>query len=474
MLIIILGFLLAVGTYFVARFLSNRYIENYYTTEAAKTDREIAYLRDLQNYVTGNGISSDDTEKITDWANENKYVYFLIYKDNEIFFSSDMIPDISDTKTDDIGEDTDADTDGQAASSGSKPTAKDDSLGSGITISYPSREELKKYAEENGLFELEMKDGSLLVAVAEFTEYLYYDIANIASLMLAVLVLTLVLVIYLRRIISRVKQLDRNVMEVARGDINRPVTSHGYDEIARLSANVESMRSAIITSMEAELDARQANTELITAMSHDIRTPLTVLLGYLEMMKNEAEDEKMRTYAAVSERTAMRLKDLSDDMFNYFLAFGSTKESFNIEEYNAATLFEQMLSEPMILLGEQGYELDYKFDTGNMPSDGIVMTDAPKLMRIVDNIFSNLSKYADRSAPVLVSAVADPERFTLEVKNRVRKDKEKAESNGIGLKTCSRLATFVAESFVYSEEGDMFSVKLTVKILDPGAKEADT
>ncbi len=473
-LIIILAIMIAVGTYFTALFLSNGYIEDYYITEKAKNDREIAYLRNLQDYVTRNGISSDDTKQITDWANENKYVYFLIYKDNELFFSSDMIPkpDTGNTgDTADGGEgdrpDSGATGDSPESKPSQKPSGGDDSLGSGITVTYPTRDELKKYAEENGLFELEMKDGPLLVAVAEFTEYLYYDIANIASLLFAMLVLIFVLIFYFRRIISRIKRLDRNVMEVASGDINRPVTAHGYDEIARLSANVESMRSAIIKSMEEERDARQANAELITAMSHDIRTPLTVLLGYLEMMKNEADSDKMRTYAAVSENTAMRLKNLSDDMFNYFLAYGSTKESFNIEEYDAQTLFEQMLSEPMILLNEKGYDIEYTFDTSRMQKGAMVLTDAPKLMRIVDNIFSNLAKYADKDAPVCISAEADGERFVLQIKNRVRRDKSKTESNGIGLKTCSRLSSFIAESFDYSEDDGVFSVRLTIRLSLP-------
>ncbi len=464
-IVILIGIASAAGIYNISRFIGNNYIEKYYVTAEQRTAREKNYIRDLQNYITSNKISSEETEKIASWAQNNRYVYLLIYKDNELFFSSDMIPKPEDGENSD-GENTEdgsqTDTD-DGEESETKPSEKDDSYGSGITVQFPTREELKKYAEENDLAPLEMKDGMLLASVAEFTEYFYYDFANILSLILGMLALALVIIFYFKRIISRVKRLDRNVMEVANGNINQPVVADGYDEIARLSANVESMRSSIIKSMEEEQEARRANAELITAMSHDIRTPLTVLLGYLEIMKNEAEDEKMRAYAQVSESTAMRLKDLSDDMFNYFLAFGSTKETFDIEEYNALTLFDQLLSEPMILLGENGYTVDYNYAVDDRFSGAVVQTDAPKLMRIVDNIFSNLSKYADKDYPVKFSVTADSDRFVITVKNRKKADNNEAESNGIGLKTCARLASFVADSFDYGEENEEFFVSLKIK-----------
>ncbi len=461
-LIILFGLLSAVGLYFTVRFFGYNYIDTNYTTEEARELREENYIYELQRYVTENEISSEDTERIADWAQAKRYVYLLIYKNNELFFSSDMLP-----KPDgDEGEEDPLPDEGEGEDT-EKPSGKDDSYGSGITVQFPTREELKKYAEENDLRELIMEDGMLLASVAEFTEYFYYDFANIASLVFAMLLLVLILVLYFRRIISRVKRLDRNVMEVASGDIHTPVRGGGYDEIARLSANVESMRSSIIKGIEDEREARRANAELITAMSHDIRTPLTVLLGYLEIMKNEAENEKMRDYAAASENTAMRLKNLSDDMFNYFLAFGSTKENFNIEEYDAATLFEQMLSEPLILLTENGYKLDYTLDSSAMPVGARVLTDAPKLMRIVDNIFSNVSKYADIESPIVFRSVSDGERVTVEIKNRKKKNTDTAESNGIGLKTCQRLATFVAESFEFCDGEEDFTVRLSVKLMEP-------
>ncbi len=461
------------------------YIENYYVSEEKREIREAEYIESLRSYITKNGISSEDADMIARWSQDNRYVYLLVYKNDELFFSSDMLPENpGDKPTEeepDEEQDPDQTPDGEEPSGEApedapsdeegenqgKPDDSDGSFGSGITVDFPSREELKKYAEENDLYELEMTDGMLFASVAEFTEYLYYDVANIASLIISTIALAVILINYFRRIISRVKRLDQSVMVVAEGDINHEIKSSGYDEIARLSGNVENMRCTILESIEDERKARQANTELITAMSHDIRTPLTVLLGYLEVMKDAAKDDTMREYVDATERTAMRLKSLSDDMFNYFLAFGSTKENMDIQEYDATVLLLQMLSEHLLLLSENGYKLEYAFDNDKLPAGSTLKTDAPKLMRVVDNIFSNVTKYADKSKPVFVGGRVEQDLCIIEIKNQKPREKSEAESNGIGLKTCERLASFVAENFEVSETDTDFTVKLTIKIFPP-------
>ena len=481
LLVIIFGVIASAVAFILVRQAGLYYINNYYVSEENREMREAEYIADLRSYITHNGISSDDTDMIARWSQGNRYVYLLVYKNDELFFSSDMLPEKpedkpTDDETDepeqppDSDEPTDENPDApsdEEDKNQDKPNDGDGSFGSGITVDFPSREELKKYAEENDLYELEMSDGILFASVAEFTEYLYYDIANIASLIISTIALAIILVNYFRRIISRIKKLEQSVMLVAEGDINHKIKSSGYDEIARLSGNVENMRCTILESIEDERRARRANTELITAMSHDIRTPLTVLLGYLEVMKTTAKDDTMREYVDASERTAMRLKSLSDDMFNYFLAFGSTKENMDIQEYDAAMLFVQMLSEHLLLLSEKGHKLEYAFDIDKLPEGSTVKTDAPKLMRIVDNIFSNVTKYADKEKPVFIGGRVEGDNCIIEVKNKKLQGDGTAESNGIGLKTCERLATFVAEDFEVIETDTDFAVRLTVKIFPP-------
>ena len=444
MITILIGAMMAGGIYLVARFFTDFIIDNYYADASSKINREADYVEDLQKFVTENNMSSEDHAKIGDWVLRNRYVYLMIYKDSELIFSSDMVD--PDDETPNIGQGTSG----------------------GITVEYPKREELIEYAEKNGLYPIATSDGMLFASVAEFTEYLYYDIANLASLGLAVIVMALFIINYFRRVIDRIKRLAADVTVVSDGNMNHAILSEGYDEISKLSSDVEQMRTSILENLARERKIMDANNELITSISHDIRTPLTVLLGYIDVMKDRAEgDEVMSGYLAASEKTAMRLKNLSDDMFKYSLAFGTPEEGVRLEEYDAATLLDQMLSEHVLLLGEQGYRVEY--DTARLASlDGAtVRTDAQYLMRIVDNIFSNLTKYADKNERIRISVSEFGGLIELTVINRVAKDIDKVESTGIGLKTCARLAEIIADGFEYIKGEDSFCVTLTLRATRP-------
>ena len=208
-------------------------------------------------------------------------------------------------------------------------------------------------------------------------------------------------------------------------------------------------------------------------MSHDIRTPLTVLLAYLDIMKMNAEDETMNNYIAASKKTALRLKQMSDDMFNYFLVYGSGAE-IELQECDAGTLVDQMLAEHILIMREQGYDIVYNMEGSSEDIlDGIVLiTDPPQMMRIIENIFSNITKYADREKPVTVNISVDTDEMTIKVDNFVDKNPNNAKKNGIGHKTCMKLASAMDMRFSAEENDGVFTCYLAVPII-PQIEYAD-
>jgi signal transduction histidine kinase len=271
---------------------------------------------------------------------------------------------------------------------------------------------------------------------------------------------------YFFDITKRITRLGKEVTAVADGDMNRTITADGEDEITRLCTDVEYMRSSMLENIEKERAALEANRELITAMSHDIRTPLTVLLGYIDIMKLNAPDGDMQQYIEASERTALRLKKMSDDMFSYFLAYGGNIE-ISIQECDARTLIDQMLSGHVFLLREQGYSIDFNFEgeENGFLSDVIVVTDPPQLMRIVENIFSNIMKYADKDRPVSVFVGAETDEMTIRVSNYVKPNPDEAQKNGVGLRSCMKLANAMDVRFSSEEENGVFTSLMHVPII---------
>lgn len=523
---------IALALFFVSNFLFDRYIENKYLSSESKAERAEEHKNDLQSFVTSNGLSCSDTKKIAEWAQGNRYLYILIYKDDQLLFESgqyedengaesgenkenaDDNPDNSvenggendpDTGTGDGGDgDTSdgADTgdgtedggstdggegtggdgpDGAGSGEGSEGSDTDSEGGStdkedgkedgkypspGITVKPPTRDELIAEAVAGGSYPIVASDGVLLASMVDYTEYFYYDIFNIVSIILAFGGLILVMWFYFFDITKRITRLGREVTAVAEGDMERTITADGEDEITRLCTDVEYMRSSMLENIDKERAALEANRELITAMSHDIRTPLTVLLGYLDIMKLNAPEGDMQQYIDASERTAMRLKKMSDDMFSYFLAYGGGIE-VSVQECDARTLIDQMLSGHVFLLREQGYEIDFNFE--NEPNDYlekvVVVTDPPQLMRIVENVFSNIMKYADKEKPVTVYIGAETDEMTIKVSNYIRSNPDEAQKNGVGLRSCMKLANAMDVRFSSTEEDGVFTSLMHVPII---------
>ncbi len=457
--------LIGLSVYFTLDLLATAYIDTVYINEENKKEREKQYLIDLQKFIDENKVSLKDTSRISAWVRENKYVYLLISKEGEIFFTSDdAITDENDkgSSTPDGGTgDTDeggtTDADGKESEEGS-------STSGGVTVKYPSREELLEYAKANEVHIIELADGPAVASFAEFTEYLYYDVVNIVAIVVAFVVLLSIMLFYIKRVTGRILDLGEDVNAVAAGNTSSVISISGNDEIAELAANVENMRSSMVENYEKEKAALNANSELITSMSHDIRTPLTVLLGYLDVMRASAEgDAQMQEYIKAAESTALRLKKLSDDMFGYLLVFGNPNTTAELEKFDAETLIGQMLSEHILLIGESGYNVDTSsMDSGSLTGKSIV-TDPQSLVRIFDNAFSNLYKYADKEKPIKISVSAGACEIIVRISNHIRRDGEKVESNGIGLRTCKKLAEQIGAGFEFGGDESTYFVKLTLQ-----------
>lgn len=436
LLFILLAALVGGTSYLIVRVSIVSFVNTYYVSPAKKREREDAYLSDLQKYVTDNAVTAAEANKISDWARKNRYVYLALYNGEELLYAS------------------------RGGTTGGHGIMGDGS--GGITVDYPTRDELLRYAEEKGFGIVTLTDGtSLYVSLAEFTEYLYYDLANIVSLIVALLAVTLILMTYYSGIANRISRLADDVSIVSDGDMKHVVRSDDVqDELSKLSENVEQMRSSLIETLDGERKVLEMNRELITSMSHDIRTPLTVLLGYLDVMKlHAASDSEMEKYIAASEATAVRLKNLSDDMFRYFLAFGGSELELHLASYDADTLFDQMLTEHILLMREQGYTVEVSI-VGETFSDACVYVDAPYLMRIFDNIFSNLSKYADKETPITFLGTIDSENIYLQIRNKIREN-DRAESSGIGVRTCERIADAMKIGFAHESADDFYITHLT-------------
>ncbi|MCQ2414184.1 MAG: HAMP domain-containing histidine kinase [Clostridia bacterium] len=445
LLLILVGAVIASGSYFLVHSVFTEIINRYYLTEEAKSTREIDAVMDLQTFIQNESITSDDVSRIGQWQERNRYIYLLIYNaEGDVVYTSD----------------------GGMSFNHDVVTVP---FPSGITVEVPREEELRYYAGQNTPYPLYVGDGALSASVADFTEYLYYDIANIISLLTALVALALIMIFFVRKIVLRITRLASDVSVVAEGKIDHRIRmDEESDEISNLIANVENMRTSLISTLEREREAINANNELITSMSHDIRTPLTVLLGYLDLMKSRTDDEIMKGYLATTESTALRLKELSDDLFQYFTVFSNKDPEVSMSEYDAETLFDQLITEHVLLLSERGFDMHYRALSLPDGKPAEIVTDVQKFCRITDNLFSNIGKYADKNSPINIDIYAENGNICLHAENKIKRNTEEVESNGIGLRTCERLCKVLNGTFAYEEKDGCFLLTLTVPMKNGG------
>ena len=275
---------------------------------------------------------------------------------------------------------------------------------------------------------------------------------------------------FTRRLARRVTRLSEAVS--AAGALNQTIPVTGTDELARLAQNVNTMRDTIVERTRNEQTALQANSDLITAMSHDIRNPLTSLIGYLDLLEMQQAQlpEDLRRYVLASRDKAYQLKDLTGEMFRYFLVFSRGEQETHPEPYDAQILCAQLLGECAEELRSRGFDVNLLL----LGTPCTVTTDAQMLKRVTDNLLSNIEKYADPAARLTILAEREGERLHVCFANRARRELARVESNHIGLRTCAAILKLLGGEFVTHRDGDDFTAEFTLPVTPPDAAQSET
>ena len=420
----------------------------YYLSADVKQERVNAYVDDFQQYVWENKLYVEDSEMISKWG-EGKYVDIIVYKDESLMYAPNWFNDfgqISDGKS-------------------SNPFFNNPWISGNRGIEQYLTEEAKiNYFKQlddilegnRELYPVIFVDGTLLVTVVDYTEDVLYVAVTLFALITAAFALALVMALYLTTMTGRINKLAQKVKQVEGGNLDIPIELDGNDEITALAEDVNSMRNSVVDNMTKERQAWEANTALITAMSHDIRTPLTVILGYLDLIDLQNEDSANSEYIAACKENTMRLKTMSDDMFSYFLVFGNQDAAFENASMQSIEVIKHMISEYTILLSENGYSFDISYEDEACS----VCVDTMYLGRVIGNVFSNIEKYADPTEQIKITMETFEGGVDISFVNKIKMYDSKPESNCIGIKTCKKIMQKMGGSFENVESEDRFTAKL--------------
>ncbi|MDD5922860.1 MAG: HAMP domain-containing sensor histidine kinase [Eubacteriales bacterium] len=416
----------------------------------------------LEMQIKDQKLRGDDTAALQKWVDSQRNTELVVYNKDGIQFTSGWIVDNSGRVRMDVRS-----KDGSTDYSNSSNNAPFVYASLSIDVS--------NFREDHNNQIVRFSDGKYYVYINVHNQQTWYLVMSIVSVFVSVFVFFLVILIYNKSVIRRIIDGSKDVRAISEGDLDHPAARTNNDEIGILSDSVEVLRKSLKEKTEGEKAALDANTELITSMSHDIRTPLTSLIGYIDIIEGGKYQtkEELNRYIHSCKDKAIQLKNLSDKLFNYFLVFGNQKQDTrSFEEVDGSVLFRQLIVEHETELEIQGFRVNNQFD---IPEGIMVKVDIQAIMRVFDNLFSNMLKYASIDFPIEIKVDYIQDKIKLVFQNHIRSEAKLVESTKIGVKTCKKIIEDHGAVFHAMEEERIYTTEI---LFEPAnvvpESEADT
>ena len=234
-------------------------------------------------------------------------------------------------------------------------------------------------------------------------------------MLLGMMVFSVTFLLLQERSVSYIGRISDAVRDISEGDLNTTVAVIGDDEFSSMAANLNKMVEEIRQLMDKEREAERTKNELITNVAHDLRTPLTSIIGYLEILSGKSAPltpEMQKKYIDIAYSKSKRLEKLIEDLFG-FTKLNYGKISMRVAKVDIVKLLGQLLEESYPNFSNKG--LSYELQS-NVPAR-IISADGNLLARLFDNLINNAIKYGAEGRRVLVKVQASAETVQVSVTN---------------------------------------------------------
>ena len=279
-------------------------------------------------------------------------------------------------------------------------------------------------------------------------------------------------------LIRRIDGFDRIVAALQRmrgGDLSIRLTDMPEGVFAAMAEDLGSLGDGMQAALQNEVRAERMKSELITNVSHDLKTPLTSILSYSDLLSQlELTPEEANDYAKIIHQKSLRLKNLTSDLFD-ISKVQSGVEQMVCERLDAATLVRQALAEQEAQ--NSGLVLKVTLPERELP----IWADGRKMSRVLENLIGNCVKYAMKGTRVFVSLDERDGKAVFEVKNTanyemdfaadeiterfVRGDAARStEGSGLGLAIAKSYTEACGGIFEVEVDGDQFKVRISFPV----------
>lgn len=394
-------------------------IQQYFLESGYFYEAEMDTIEQFQEYVNKNRLKVTDTQKIRTWVDEKNIREFVITKGKNIYFDNIYRNNI-----------------------------------------FPGaiQKKLSRF-----LYPIIFLDGQAELYIYDGCADKYYDLITWSSAVLGIAVCLMIFVNELQKEIKAIQYLQKKVERIGEGNLEDEVSVVSSDEIGRLASGIDLMRYQLLTQKKTQERMKQAQDELVLGMAHDLRTPLTGLFSYLEIVRKlELEGKPALEYVLKSLDKAEQLRSVSEQLFEFFLV--SNESDTEMEESETVqSAFEDYLSEFCAFLQYSGFsvcadELRWK------PTK--VQINADFLGRIMNNLISNIEKYADKQAPIILKTEYTATHIELIFQNMIIMPNPYVKGTGIGLKNIELMMKKMEGFSKVNMTEDTYCIRLVFPIVE--------
>lgn len=270
-----------------------------------------------------------------------------------------------------------------------------------------------------------------------------------------------------------------NTNEIVQGNLGADLPVKGKSGLAILASNVNKLKNGVKVSQKEQAKSERLKTELITNVSHDLRTPLTSIITYTELLKTpELTNEDREAYVQIIDRKAKRLKVLIDDLFE-----ASKMASGNIELVKEKVDLVQLLQQALAEYNEAMSDSTLTFRVSSPEEPIYALVDGQKLWRVFENLIGNILKYSMENTRVFITVKSLNGKAQIGFKNITKYElgensdelferfkrgdtSRHTEGSGLGLAIAKSIVDLHGGDLDIEVDGDLFKVTVNLDCLE--------
>ncbi|WP_319001292.1 HAMP domain-containing sensor histidine kinase [Clostridium estertheticum] len=345
---------------------------------------------------------------------------------------------------------------------------------------YKNREEFREQVKKCAIYQLSKRGIIILTMFAGVAIFVAYSTFMVSSRITIIPIMYILcyfvfIFIYSFNKIRFLRSIIKGTEKIVSGNLNYTIVEKGRGDLFKLAHNINNMKAGFKKSLENEIKSERLKSELITNVSHDLKTPLTSIINYVDFLKKEGlSKEESQGYIEVLDRKSQRLKILIDDLFEASkMASGAVE--LNIEKVDITALLQQSLAELHDKINNSSLIFKVK-----VPKQKIYANlDGKKTWRVFENLINNILKYTLPKTRVYIDLIERDNQIIINMKNIasyemdfdneeiferfIRGDKSRnTEGSGLGLSIAKSIIELQGGRLSIEIDGDLFKAKVII------------